>query len=254
MKKFFLLHLLISVFFIQTQAQQFIGSGKVEYEVKTNFKKTMGTGMWAEMMTQNTASPFNTGYYSLVFSQNKSLYKFDRWHEKEKMPEFLRKSDEENRWSNDYAAGMYTTKKDIWGSPFFIQDSIQKIEWKLLNENREIAGFNCRKAVGRMMDSVYIFAFYTEEILLPGGPCSINGLPGLILGLTIPRMYTSYIATKVTLDIPAGDKIETPQAKKYFTNTGYAKEIKDRLKEWVSEDDNEDGRNWLQQFSYRTFL
>ena len=73
------------------------------------------------------------------------------------------------------------------------------MEWRLTNENRVIAGFNCRKAVAKIFDSVYVFAFYTDEILIPGGPCSINGLPGMILGVTIPRLFTSWIATKVTL-------------------------------------------------------
>ena len=63
-----------------------------------------------------------------------------------------------------------------------------------------IAGFNCRKAVTKIFDSVYVFAFYTDEIIISGGPCSINGLPGMILGVTIPRLYTSWIATKVMLN------------------------------------------------------
>jgi GLPGLI family protein len=254
MKKKFLIGLSLLTINLPIISQPFIASGKVEYEVKTNFKKTMGTGMWADMMAQYNNSSFNTGYYHLSFANNKSIYQFDHWHETEKMPEFLRKSDEENKWYANFAAGTFTTKKDIWGSAFFIQDSLPKIEWKLLNENRVIAGFNCRKAVGKIMDSVYVFAFYSEEILLPGGPTSINGLPGLILGLTIPRMYTSYIATKITLDAPEANNIQVPQTKKYFTKQQFAKEIKDRIKEWVSENDDEDSKNWLQQFTYRTFL
>jgi GLPGLI family protein len=36
------------------------------------------------------------------------------------------------------------------------------------------------------MEDVYVFAFYTDDITtISGGPCSINGLPGMILGLTI---------------------------------------------------------------------
>jgi GLPGLI family protein len=72
------------------------------------------------------------------------------------------------------------------------------IDWKLSpTETREIAGFNCRKATGVIFDSVYVFAFYTDEITISGGPMGINGLPGMILGVTIPRMFTSYIATKL---------------------------------------------------------
>jgi GLPGLI family protein len=36
-------------------------------------------------------------------------------------------------------------QKQIAGTNFVIADSIPKIEWKITNENREIAGYNCRK-------------------------------------------------------------------------------------------------------------
>jgi GLPGLI family protein len=88
-------------------------------------------------------------------------------------------------------------QKQIAGTNFVIADSIPKIEWKITNENREIVGYNCRKAVGKIMEDVYVFAFYTDDITISGGPCSINGLPGMIFRLTIPRLYTSYVATKV---------------------------------------------------------
>jgi GLPGLI family protein len=234
-------------------AQQFISSAKVEYEVKTSIKKTMSNDMWGEMLKENLPQ-FKTGYYNLLFSGNKSIFRFDHWDEKEKMPEFIRKSDEENIWYCDYSSGKYTTQKDIFGSKFYIEDSLKNIEWRFSNENRIIAGFNCRKAIGKIMDSVYVFAFYTEEITLTGGPCSVNGLPGLILGLTIPRMYTSYIATKVSLDGVKPETITPPKAKKYFTTASYNAELKNRMKEWIREDDTEDDKTWINQFVWRAFL
>ena len=51
-----------------------------------------------------------------------------------------------------------------------------------------------------IFDSVYVFAFYTDEITVSGGPMGIHGLPGMILGITIPRMFTSWIATKLEVN------------------------------------------------------
>ena len=51
---------------------------------------------------------------------------------------------------------------------------LEKIEWKITNDERVIAGLDCRKAVGRIMDSVYVIAFYSEQILVSGGPESFN--------------------------------------------------------------------------------
>ena len=239
---------------ISLHAQQFIDEAIVEYEVKTNIKKTLGNGIWAEMLKENMPQ-FKTGYFTLSFTGNKSIFKFDHWPETGKVPEFIRKSDEENVWYYDYNNGIFKIQKDIYGSKFNIEDSIQHIDWRLTNENRIIAGFNCRKAVGKIMDSVYVFAFYTDEITLTGGPCSVNGLPGLILGLTIPRLYTSYLATKLTLSGVERGVLDPISAKKYLTIEKFKSDINSRIKEWISEDDDdEDSKQWTNQFLWSTFL
>jgi GLPGLI family protein len=238
---------------IISKAQQFIDKAVIEYEVKTNVKKTMGNSSWAEML-KDQMPQFKTGYFTYTFADNKSIYKFDRWDEKAKVPEFLRKSDEENVWYFNFNTGRYNMQKDVVGSKFNVDDSIPVINWKLTNENREIAGFNCRKAVGKIMDSVYVFAFYTDEITIPGGPCSVNGLPGMILGLTIPRMYVSFIATKVSLAGVNNAAIKPVEVKKYYTYTSLKSTVKERIKEWVSEDDDEDGKMWMNQFMWNIFL
>ncbi len=229
----------------------FISKATVEYEVKVNIKKTLGNNSWAEMMKENMPQ-FKTGYYRYTFAENKSVYKFDHWDEI-KVPEWMRKSDEENVWYFDHTIKKFNMQKNVYGSNFNVEDSIPAIEWRLTNENRIIAGFNCRKAVGIIMDSVYVFAFYSDEIIIPGGPCSINGLPGLVLGLTIPRMYASWIATKVMVNDINVSSIKPVTAKKYFTNASLKKTLKERTKEWVNEDDPE-SQKWIEQLYWSTLL
>ena len=247
------IYLIIVLFFFvqQLNAQLFINKAVIEYEVKVNVKKTIGNGSWAEMLKENMPQ-FKTGYFLYTFADNKSVYKFDHWDDK-KVPEWLRKSDEENAWYFDHNTGMFNMQKNVYGSNFNVEDSIPVIEWRLTNENRVIAGYNCRKAVGKIMDSVYVFAFYTDEITISGGPCSINGLPGMILGLTIPRMYASWIATKVMVNNVNAGVIKPVTAKKYFTVATLQKTLKDRTKEWVNEDDP-DSQKWIEQLYWNTLL
>ena len=241
------------IFFIQElNAQQlFINKAVVEYEVKVNIQKTMGNGSWADMLKENMPQ-FKTGYFQYTFADNKSVYKFDRWGDK-KVPEWLRRNDEENIWYFDHNSGKFNMQKMVYGSSFNVEDSIPAIEWRLTNENRIIAGFNCRKAVGIIMDSVYVFAFYTDEITISGGPCSINGLPGMILGLTIPRMYASWIATKVMVNDVNVSSIKPITVKKPYTVNALKTVLKDRTKEWVSEDDP-DSKKWIDQLYWNTML
>ncbi len=247
--------IIIALFFIaSSQAQQFISKAVIEYEVVSNIQKTMGNNTWADMLKENMPK-FKTGYYNFTFADNKSVYKFDHWPE-QKIPEFMRKSDEENVWYYDYSSGKYNIQKNVWGSNFNISDSIPKLEWRLTNESRLIAGFNCRKAVAKMFDSVYVFAFYTDEILISGGPCSINGLPGMILGVTIPRLFTSWIATKVMVNTVDEKVIKPVYAKKNYSMQEIRNTLIERTKGWYSDDEaeNVDEQQQKARFIWGTML
>ncbi len=236
--KIFIL-LIIVCFQLRVSAQQFITKAVIEYEVTANIKKTMGNGMFEDML-KDQMPQFKTGYYDFTFANDRSIYKFDRWaDESKKVPQWWRKSDEENVWYSDYNTGKLNMQKNVYGSNINVEDSIRKLEWKITNDTRVIAGFNCRKAVAIMFDSVYVFAFYTDEIMISGGPCSINGLPGLILGVTIPRLYTSWIATKVMLTGVDEKIIKPVDARKYYDLNVLKTTIIDRTKDWYSDDAEE---------------
>lgn len=209
MKNIFLLLALVLTF--NTHAQQFINSGTIEYEVRIGNHKMIKPGtVWGDIAIQNLPE-FSTLYYSLAFADNKALYKFDRQNEKPKISLGFNQNNEDDIWYNDYTNNTYTNARYIIDDTYLLSGQLRDIEWKFVpNETREIAGFNCRKAYGIIYDSVYVFAFYTDEIMVTGGPMGIHGLPGMILGLTIPRMYASWIATKMQL---AADtkKIVAPQ-------------------------------------------
>lgn len=192
----------------QVSAQQFINKGMIEYEVKKNNHKAMGDGPWAEMF-KDKVPKFSTLYYQLTFENDKSIYRLSR---KDDAPKFswMNDNSEDNIWYNDYAQDYFVQQKDIFGDTYILSDSLIRIDWKITNENREIAGFNCRKAVGKLFDSVYVFAFYTDEITVSGGPMSLHGLPGMIMGITIPRMFSSWVATKLQLTNIDDKKIVPP--------------------------------------------
>lgn len=182
MKKIFF-PLLIFISF-SVNAQQFINSGMIEYEVRVNNHRMFGDGFFGEMFKDKMPN-FSTYYYKLTFNDNKTLYKFDRLNEKDKTP-WKDNSREENIWYNDYNAQTFINQKFVFDNTYLLTDSLMKIQWKLVpNKTREIAGFNCRKAQGIIFDSVYVFAFYTDEIIVSGGPMGIHGLPGMIMGITI---------------------------------------------------------------------
>jgi GLPGLI family protein len=97
----------------------------------------------------------------------------------------------------DYNKGITISQKPVYEETFLVEDTLLKIKWKITPDTRVIAGFECRKAVGILYDSIAIFAFYTDELMITGGPEGVQGLPGMILGMGIPRLHSTWFATKV---------------------------------------------------------
>jgi GLPGLI family protein len=238
MKNKIFIFLIFLISCLHVAAQHFISKAAIEYEVKSNIKKNMGNGAFEDLLTDKLPE-FKIGYYNLTFADGKSVYKFDHWSDGPKLPNFLTSSDESDVWYFNYNSEKYDIEKNIFGSEINIADSISNLKWRITNETRVIAGFSCRKAFTTIFDSVYVFAFYTDEIMLSGGPCSIHGLPGLILGMTIPRLYTSWIATKVMVNNIDEKIIKPVEAKKTYKLDYLNATFKDRTKDWYSDDETE---------------
>ncbi len=233
---------LSSVYMVR--AQQYVSSGMIEYEVRVNNHRMFGDGIFAEMFKDRMPN-FSTTYYHLIFDNNKELYKFDRLNEKDKLP-WGNNNAEENIWFSDFDKDQRINQKFVFDQNYILNDSLMKIEWKLVpNETRVIAGFNCRKAQAIIFDSVYVFAFYTDEITVSGGPMGIHGLPGMILGITIPRMFTSWIATKLQVNGVNTSVIKPP--------TNGKKKDPEELKENI-EKVSKDWGNWGRQSIWNIFL
>lgn len=121
---------------------------------------------------------------------------------------------DDNTVYNDYTTGTTINQKPIFEETFLVQDSMLPIQWKITPDTRVIAGFECRKAVGILYDTVAIFAFYTDEIMVSGGPEGIQGLPGMILGVGIPRLHSTWFATQVSASVNTKDLKPATKGKK----------------------------------------
>ncbi|HYM94322.1 MAG TPA: GLPGLI family protein, partial [Chitinophagaceae bacterium] len=170
----------------------------------------------------------------------------DRLDEKTKLPWNDGSGSQDNIWYSDYDQAKFVDQKSVFGDTYLLTDSLMNFDWKLVpNETREIAGFVCRKAQAIIFDSVYVFAFYTDEITVSGGPMGIHGLPGMILGITIPRMFTSWIATSLKINGVDTKIIQEPAKGKKKKAT----ELKEAVIKATS-----DWGNWGQQAVWGLFL
>ena len=136
------------------------------------------------MQMKKQMPEFDVTYFNLYFDGNKTLYKPGREVQTtQKIPDWFKGPASDNIVYCDLQSGKTVAQKTVYEATFLIQDSLRNAKWKITNDTREIAGFNCRKATTVIMDSVFVVAFYTDQIVTNGGPESFNELPGMILGL-----------------------------------------------------------------------
>ncbi|HWK06545.1 MAG TPA: GLPGLI family protein [Puia sp.] len=225
----------------QASAQNtiFLSEGKIEFEKKINLYARMDEdNSWSEL--EKKAMPqFKTTYFDLLFTRNKSLYKPGR--ENTDNNKIWEQPAEENVVYSDLDNGRSVSQKKIFEQLFLVQDSLRRIKWKITDETRVIAGFNCRRANAIIMDSIYVVAFYTDEILTPGGPESFTGLPGMILGVSLPHQHLTWFAIKVQAVKVADTEITAPQKGKKVTNPVLKQTLQESLKQWGKE-----GRYYIQ--------
>ncbi len=220
--------------FLKTDAQQqFISYGKIEFEMKKNQHRQLdddGDNSWTQEL-RKTLPKFVTETYELYFTAAKSVYKLKSENTDNKYLWGGKPSETDNIVQYP-AEGKLSMQRDVYEQTYHLQDSVRILDWRITQETREIAGFECKKAVARICDSVYIVAFYTDQILVSSGPESFGGLPGMILGLAVPRLATTWFATKLFLIEPTTQQLNPRQKGKKTNWEGLEKDMKKALKDW----------------------
>jgi len=235
MYKLSVLLILVLAFVRPVSAQNtiFLTHGKIEYERRINVFAQIGNDddQWSEFR-KKLSNHFKTSYFDLVFTRDKSLYRPGRESSDREMFNFWQAPAQDNIVWSDLDNNRSVSEKNVFEQTFLVQDSIRQIKWKITDENRVIAGFNCRRANAIIMDTIYVVAFYTDEILTDGGPESFTGLPGMILGVSLPHQHISWFATKVEATPVADAQVEPPLKGKKVTGPGLFQTMKPVMKDW----------------------
>jgi len=218
---------------------QYTMQGTIEYERKVNVHRQMedmaaeSGGDWFEKM-KSQIPKFMVSYFDYSFTTAHSLYKPGREVENQTKMMFGSSPASDNVVFTDFQKGSVSAAKHVFEEKFLVQDSMRKMEWKIMDEVRMIADYKCRKAVGKICDSVYVVAFYTDDIAVSGGPEMFGGLPGMILELAIPRIYSTWIATKIDIAAPKAELLKAPEKGRKVTQQEMYQTLMTSISKWGS--------------------
>lgn len=136
-----------------------------------------------------------------------------------------------NYW--DLKKGKYVDQKEFFEKQFLIKDEIPKLQWKIMGEAKQIAGFVCQKAVTKI-DTNVVTGWFCPTIPISAGPSGIGQLPGLILELQLdPR--TLITADSISLAAIDPTKFEQPKGGKVVSKAEYDQIAKEKMEEMRAE-------------------
>jgi GLPGLI family protein len=226
------------------QYAYFLQSGKIEYEKRVNMYAKIKervernkNNSWLEKIYEEyrrTQPQFVSSKSSLTFNADRAVYQFVEGGKPANSffsddPWLIAKNTVEFNFKNDTVRAL----KQVYDESYVVTGAKTDILWKLTNEVREIAGYQCRRANGLVRDSIYVVAFYAEQIVPSGGPESFSGLPGMILGVALPHENVTWFATSVeTQAIVPPAPAPVPRKAKEVSPSAYEEELQKYMKDW----------------------
>lgn len=150
----------------------------------------------------------------------------------------------------------FTNQNDVFGKIFLIKDKLEKVDWKLESETKNIGEYTCFKAtttkqrekrVGSIsvnkekdvdaeeekkapeMETITITAWYTPQIPVSTGPGNYHGLPGLIL--EVNDGSETVICSKIVINPQDEVDISEPKKGKVVTQVEFDEIMEKKMKE-----------------------
>lgn len=262
----FPLVVLLLAFLSNAWSQEF--QGKAYYYSKS----TLELGAWGARMSKQQKDQIKARLknrlektYVLSFNKTESIYK-----EEEVLDAISGATDS---WGKNFTAGnQYKNVKlnrliqnqEFYGKKFLINDSLQKIEWRITTEQKKIGNYVCYKAIGVIPSSelnwwafswsklrekeqqledhsevdnddeayslTQIVAWYTPQIPVSHGPSEYWGLPGLILEVNVDG--TTILCSKLIINPNEQVEIKAPDKGKLVSKDEYCEIMFKKMKEF----------------------
>jgi GLPGLI family protein len=255
-----ILAILVTVFaFAKANSQKIQGVATYQTQRHVEFKMDSTSGMGDEMqkMLQEQLRKQFQKEFKLTFNSTEALWKEDVSLDKPQGPSSSGVSivmsgmggDDYALYQN-VAEQKYTEQNDLMGKQFLVQDKLEKPEWKLEKETKNIGQYTCFKATlteeieERSFSSIngegeeevkkvtkVTTAWYTLDIPVQHGPEDFWGLPGLILEVNDGKM--AMMCTQVVLNPKDGISIDIPTKGKKVNEEEFEKISEEKSKEMM---------------------
>jgi GLPGLI family protein len=149
----------------------------------------------------------------------------------------------------DFQTGKKIKEQELSTRNYIVEDSIEKLNWKLTDETKTILGHTVQKAIAerhiirsmmtmengemkrqQVPDTSFVTAWFATDIPVPAGPEFQGQLPGLILELDMNNGRITYTALELSSKVNAST-IKEPKGGKRISAAEFNKEREKEFEE-----------------------
>ncbi|MGS0526596.1 GLPGLI family protein [Zobellia nedashkovskayae] len=269
--------LIVVLLCASSYAQDF--QGKATYQSKTQVNMDFGGRKIPEDRKKEIMERMkkaNEKTFELTFNQTESIYEEEEQLEQPggreggRGPRFGAMMASGGDLYKDIKSQRYLIKNELLGKIFLVDDELEKLDWKLESDTKQIGNYTAFKATAVktikrpnmravfrrpndlekkegekkeeefIIKEVEIVAWYTPEIPVNQGPSSYWGLPGLILAVSDD--ITTIVCSEITLNPSEKIEIKAPSKGKKVTQAEYDEISQEKMKEMRENFRNRRGR------------
>jgi GLPGLI family protein len=224
-----ILFLLLSfpiLMFAQTSSGKILYKEVIKVDLPTKVKDDPKNQAWIDKMPKTRESD-----RELLYHGEKSLYKNIK---KEKAPNERKYmydyQEPDNHYYIDVEADESVHLTDFFGKAFLVTGEHKERIWKMTKNQKMIKDYLCFEATaGDTTDQVTVW--FTPQIRTTAAPMYLNGLPGLILEVSMNEGKFKLSASEITLDETKEEEIDQPKKGKKITKEKYDAMVKKKTEE-----------------------
>ena len=179
---------------------------------------------------------FTSSKWELTFTDNESLYQPLKETEltgtnANQSGQYMRFGRENRIVYKNLPGDEMTDSRDFMQKQFLIKGFVTSRKWKIGKKQKQILGYNCMEASCKIDSATIVTAWFSPQLAISNGPADYQGLPGMILQISINDGERTITATEVKLKDVDTSVIVEPTKGKEVTSDEFEKIREEKMKE-----------------------
>lgn len=196
------------------------GTSQIPFKHKLELSNSQGKSLVKKYFVPNTSNN--------VLDKNKELTKV------------VKIGNDTTYFYKDFEQNRMFSEEKIFINMFKVKDNLNLFDWTIESDTLTVLGYKCNRATTKFRGREFE-VYFTSEIPISDGPAKYNGLPGLILKVSILNSTSIYsiVATKIDLNNQNSELKNPFEDKKCIEFEAYKKKYLQKMGEMDSFNTNQ---------------